>query len=135
MKARWLRDDIEVVGPIKPNPDSVHFVEKVKNKSVMQILCWKAGALIDGPKAFRLVQMGVAEPVDEECKKRANMTPQKMAAAIYAYERMNRGVHPDDFKRYDGGEMTGYNADGSDIPGPNAATFDDEDPEDEEDEE
>ena len=132
MKARWLRDDIEHIGPIKPNPDSVHLVEKYKNKSFMKVLCWKAGAITDTPDAFRLVQMGIAEPADEECEKRANITLEQMAVASHAYERMDRGVHPDDFSRYDQGEMVGYNADGSDIPGPNAATFDDEEEDEEE---
>ena len=134
MKAKFIRDDIEI-GKREVSPGDVHIVEIYRNHSLEKVPCWKVGAIYDAPNAFRYVQMGVCEAVDDECEKRANMTPDKMAAAIYAYERMNRGIHHTDFKRYDKGEMVGYNADGSDIPGPNAVTFDDVDEdEDEEDE-
>ena len=78
MKARYIRGDIET-GGVEANPDSVHLVEKVKNHSAVQVLCWKIGAILDIPNAFRYVQMGVCEAADDECAKRANMTPQKMA--------------------------------------------------------
>ena len=127
MKARYLRDDIEVGGLINVSPGNVHFVDKFRNQSIVPVLCFKVGAIMDIPNAFRYVQMGVCEPADEECEKRANMSPERMAAAIYAYERSNKAIHHTDFKRYDRGELVGYNPDGSDIPGPNAVTFDDVD--------
>jgi hypothetical protein len=65
--------------------------------------------------------MGVAEPVDDECRTRANRTPEQMAAAAHAYERTRLGIHPEDFEKFDAGEIVGYNADGSYIPGPVAA--------------
>ncbi len=130
MKARLIREDLEIGNTVQ-NPDSVHLVEKVRNHEVILVACWKAGAIMDHPNAFRYVQMGVCEAVDDECIKRANMTPKKMAAAVFAYERTNRGIHPDDFRKYNDGELVGYNADGSDIPGPNAVPEDeDEDDED-----
>lgn len=60
------------------------------------------------------------------------MTRPQIDAAIKAAERVAAGIHPDDFSRFDSGEIAGYNPDGSYIPGPNAATFDDEDFEDDE---
>ena len=79
-----------------------------------------AGTVLEDPRAFRLVQMGVAEPADEECAMRANRTPEQMAAAAHAYTRTAAGIHPEDFVKYDAGEIVGYNSDGSYIPGPNA---------------
>lgn len=93
----------------------------------------RAGTIRSSPpfKAFdivTLVQMGCAEPADEECAKAANMTSDQMAAAQYAYERANRGIAPEDFEAYDAGLMTGYRPDGSWIPGPNAEPEQDESP-------
>lgn len=129
MQARFLRDDIPYVGPPELYPHETYVRKRMQNHRMGQVRCWKKGGITTHPRCFRLVQMGVCEAVDEECIERANMSPERMAAAIYAYERMNRGIHPDDFKKYDAGEMTGYNPDGSDIPGPNAETFDDVDEE------
>ena len=79
-----------------------------------------AGHLVDHPDAYRLVQMGCAESVDVECDTAAAMTPEKTAAARFAFERTRLGIIPEDFEAYANGEMVGYFADGSWIPGPNA---------------
>jgi len=76
------------------------------------------GTLIDHRQAALLVRMGVAEAVDDECKKAANMTPEKTAAAVKAYNRLEKGIATEDFKAFDEGVMCGYNPDGSWIPGP-----------------
>jgi hypothetical protein len=78
------------------------------------------GTLIDHKDAFRLVQMGVAEAADEECDKRANVTPEEFEIAKASYERIERGIHPEDYDAYEQGLMTGYDADGNWVPGPNA---------------
>lgn len=127
MMARFLRDDIEYSGPPEFNVDDLHDVQVLKNHTKQTIRCWKKGAVVNNPKSFRLVQQGMCEPADEECRIRANMSPERMKLAQNAFGRLAAGIHPDDFDRYDRGEMLGYNADGSDIPGPNAVTFDDVD--------
>lgn len=86
---------------------------------------WPAGTVIDHWQSYRLVQQGVALPADAECVEAAARSPEQLAAAQYAYERLSRGIHPEDFERYDRGEIAGYNPDGSFVPGPNAQTFDD----------
>lgn len=86
-----------------------------------------AGTIIDHPQAAILVQMGVAEPVDEECREACNMTDEQIEAAKAAYPKLQAGIHPDDSEAYDRGEMVGYNPDGSWIHGPNAPIDDDED--------
>lgn len=84
---------------------------------------YEAGHVIDHPKAFRLVQQGVAIPADKECEQRAAMTNAKMDAAIYAYERTSKGISSEDFAAYNRGLMVGYKPDGEEgdtwKPGPN----------------
>lgn len=82
------------------------------------------GTIKTEPDVYKLVQMGVAVAADDECERAANMTPQRLAAAQHAQQRATRGIHPDDFGAYDGGEMTGYYPDGSFIPGPNTRETD-----------
>jgi hypothetical protein len=79
-----------------------------------------AGTVIDDPRCFWLVRQGVAEPIDEECAVKAGMSPESFAAARRAYERTEKGIHPDDFAAYDAGEMVGYDNQEDPIPGPNA---------------
>jgi hypothetical protein len=76
-----------------------------------------------------LVQMGCAEPADEECAKASGMTPERMEAAQHAYERISIGIHPDDYELFDAGLIAGYRPDGSYIPGPNAEPEEDQEPE------
>lgn len=79
-----------------------------------------AGTEIEHTDAWILVRMSVAEPTDEECRLKADMTPEKTEAARRGYERVSRGIAPEDYEAFDRGEMIGYFADGSPIPGPNA---------------
>lgn len=85
-----------------------------------------AGTEIDDPESFWLVRMGVAVPGDEECRKAAGMNDSQMSAAQRAYERVALGIHPDDYERFDAGEIVGYDQDGRDIPGPNYVPDEDE---------
>ena len=86
-----------------------------------------AGHVIDHPDAHLLVGMGVAIPADEECARRAGMTEAQMAAAQHAARRLAAGIHPDDFAKFDAGEIAGYEPDGSYKPGPNAVHVPDDD--------
>lgn len=91
------------------------------------------GRIIDLPTVFRLVQMGVAVPADEECRIRADRTEAQMAEAQRRYPAIAKGITPQDRKAFFAGEMDGYNPDGSSIPGPNAAQVDDDNDNEEED--
>ena len=86
-----------------------------------------AGSIIDHPNAFILVQIGMAESADEECKATADCSPAQLNQAQYEYSRTKKGIHPDDFARYDRGEIDGYNRDGTVKPGPNFVEDEDED--------
>jgi len=102
MKATLLRD--MTCRPTEAFPDGVK----------------PAGTTVEDRRAWRLVQMGVATPADDECRRKAGMSPERMEAAQAAYPKVEAGIHPDDYAAYDRGEMLGYNPDGTWIPGPNA---------------
>lgn len=85
------------------------------------------GTIIDNPKAYLLVQMGVCVPADDECEQAAGMTKEQMATAIHAQIRATKGIHPEDFEAYDSGEMTGYDGEGNWIVGENYIELDEDD--------
>jgi hypothetical protein len=79
-----------------------------------------AGTELEDPRAYFLVGMGVAVPVDEECKAKCQpRSPEDEAAALHSYNRLEAGVAQEDFGAYDKGYMLGYDEDGKWIPGPN----------------
>ncbi len=88
-----------------------------------------AGHIVDHPNAYLLVQLGMAESVDDECRKAVDRTPEQLKQARYEYLRTKKGIHPDDYAKYDARVMDGYNADGTDKPGPNYVDPDEEDDE------
>jgi hypothetical protein len=88
------------------------------------------GTVIDHPDAHMLVSMGVAEPADEECEP-YRLSPQAFAAAEAAYNATAAGIAPEDLQAFHSGQITGYNPDGSVIPGPNYVEPEEETEEDE----
>lgn len=73
----------------------------------------KIGTTISHPKAFRLVQLGVAVPADKECEDKVRTILPMMDRLIFLGKRSERGIHMDDFKAYEDGLMTGYKPDGT----------------------
>jgi hypothetical protein len=86
-----------------------------------------AGTEIEHPEAYKLVQMGCAEAVDDECRVAAGMSPEAWQRANHAYPRTAAGVLPEHFDLWDKGLMRGYTPDGKFIPGPNVQDPDYED--------
>jgi hypothetical protein len=78
-----------------------------------------AGTVLDHPECWRIVQMGQAEPADDECREKAGMNAEQMEAAQKAAKRLAAGIDSEDYTKFDAGEILGYNADGSFKPGPN----------------
>jgi len=110
MKCRLL---VDLKGVITPDhPDGTYPIGTILDFSTLP-------ADMHNP-AVRLVRLGVAEPADEECEKMCGMSQEMRLRVQYAYQRVHRGIHPDDYEDYDAGRMIGYNPDGSPIPGPNA---------------
>ncbi len=91
----------------------------LRNKRIQQVPFFKRGAILDEKDCYMLVEMGCAVPADEECRVASGMTPDMIRLAMLAYNRLALGIHPDDFADFDAGIMAGYNADGSNKPGPN----------------
>lgn len=73
---------------------------------------WDAGKVIEHPRAYRLVQQGVAVPADKECELKASMSDDRMIAAAAAYDKVSKGIASEDYEAYDAGLMTGYKPDG-----------------------
>lgn len=75
--------------------------------------------MVDHPDAYKLVRLGVAVPADDECKAKADPTPEQQEKALFLYNRTAAGIIPEDFQAYADGLLLGYNPDGTWIKGPN----------------
>lgn len=73
----------------------------------------------DTPRGHRLCQMGIAEPVDDECRIACGKSQDQLEAAQEAYPMLEAGIIEEDREAYKAGALTGYNPDGSWIEGPN----------------
>jgi hypothetical protein len=58
---------------------------------VKQILMTPPGREIDHPACWRLVNMGLAVPLDDECREAAGMSDDELCAAIANYELTEQG--------------------------------------------
>ena len=121
MKCKIIRDDIEVSPDAPHDVVNVHAVLKTvhRNHQNVQRPFFKIGAIIEHPQAYWLVRQGMALPADEECAAKCQRSPEQMAAAQRAYERLSKAIHPEDFGLFDAGVITGYDAEGNYLPGPN----------------
>ncbi len=118
MKCELIRDDLECNDPT-PDEEQTEIREVFRNRKNCKLRFWKQGALIDDSRCFRLVQMGVAIPADDECREAAGMTPEQIRKAKHGYSRLIAGIRPEDYTLFDRGVIKGYNPDGSYILGPN----------------
>ena len=122
MQARIIREDIEISPSAVLSEDEqaqTIMVDTWRNGRMEPVQFWRLGAIVSRPDSYMLVRMGVAEPHDEECLQRAAMTPEQAREAQHAARRVTAGISPEDFPLYDAGIITGYNPDGSYVPGPN----------------
>ena len=69
----------------------------------------------------RLVSLGVAEPADDDSMNliKSKFTESQLWRARIAQRRVAKGIHPDDYDKFESGEIDGYAPDGSYILGPN----------------
>lgn len=130
MKSKFVRDDQECTAR-EPDEEQTIIKQLKRNGKMVKRRFWKLNGIVDHPKAYRLVQMGVAVPADAECEEAANMTAEEMNAAQHGAERLARGIRPEDYKLFDRGVILGYNPDGSYIPGPNGHELEELEEEDE----
>lgn len=102
MKARLLRDCIKI--PDGVTQEQLDEFRAKRNAGEITNEDFKAateefapkGTIIDHPDAWKLVKLGQAEPADEECEKRADMTPEQIEAAFAAQQKLLDGqaLHP-----------------------------------------
>ena len=84
MKARIVRTDCAVSEDRARADYGDEFVESSTHMQASfgrERLCWKPGTVLESPSAFRLVQLGVAEPEDDECKAACGMNPGQIQRA------------------------------------------------------
>jgi len=112
MKIRLIRNDLNAP------PGTVH--EGIE-KRAGGVLFWLQGTVIEvEARAVQLlVGNGDAEPADEEAEAVVPKWRDNRDRVLLAREMLARGIDPDDRERFRRGEILGYNADGSEIPGPN----------------
>lgn len=77
------------------------------------------GAIIDDPDCWRIVLMGQADAADDECAAKTGQTPEQRAATLQAAARLAAGILPEDFAKFDAGEILGYDGAGNYVKGPN----------------
>ena len=95
------------------------------------------GTMYHDEECWRLVANCVAEAIDDECRAKVVRTPEQLAektawmadgdafkevlmtSVEWSALRLERGIHPDDFKRYEAGEIIGYTQHGDYVHGPN----------------
>lgn len=122
MRAMIIRDDIEVSpSAVLSEEEKAQTVERsvMRNGSKQPVTFWRQGATLTREDSYKLVRMGIAEAVDEECRLAASMNGEQLRQAQHAAKRLSAGIHPDDFALYDAGVIVGYNGDGTYKPGPN----------------
>lgn len=132
MKCRLIRDDLRAARSAPDDAEGIEVRNVLRNGSIQPVRFYRKGAVIEHPDAYKLVRQGVAESADAECELKTARSPEQLAAAQYAYERQSRGILPEDFGRYDRGEILRMRPDGTYEPGPNAPVETDEDEDDDE---
>ncbi len=113
MKCRLIEEK-EIHEPLAP-PELIRQCERRGTSLIAPV-----GTIIEGDDCWLIVMLAQAEPADDECRDKCNLTPERWAAMLHARKRLARGIRPEDFARFDAGELLGYDADGNDILGPNA---------------
>jgi hypothetical protein len=121
MKAKVIRDDLEVSRPVTDGHEDRITIRSIKrNGRMVDVEFWKNGAVLDHPHSWMLVEAGAAEPADDECEQRVARTPEQHAAAQLAYSRIEAKILPKDFALFDAGYIAGYDpVTGNYLPGPN----------------
>lgn len=97
MKATLTRDqrvrDVNMSRADRKRAVARYVAGEISRAEISEILSRvaKAGEVIDHPKAYKLVQLGVAEPADNECQLRAQFTDAQITTAQLASEKLESG--------------------------------------------
>lgn len=97
---------------------------KVRGKVRKQVVVIPKGTELDHEEAWMLCDLGVAEPLDDECREYAKpMTTEQQADAAKNYEMMELGLHPEDRDLYLAGKIAGYSPDFDPLNDPPSKLF------------
>mgnify|MGYP003344729540 FL=1 len=94
MKAKIIREDIEISpSAVLTEEEQAQTVDRIvwRNGEDTPATFWRLGAIVERPDSYMLCRLGVAEPADEECQRRAGMTPQQYRDAQHASRRLEIG--------------------------------------------
>lgn len=137
MRCKLIRPDMVVSYPGGVNAlppelrEQVVVLDVFANGKVRPRAFFKVGTILDFPDCWRLVQQGCALPDDDECREKADRTPEQLSRAQAVYEPFSKGIAPEDYDLYFAGVITGYQPDAEDgdppeklyKPGPNWSKY------------
>lgn len=117
MKAVFLNDEGAV--PSVATPEQRKLIKPVAGARGIRWI-YPKGTVVEGDLALQIVATGQGAPVDDECRKACGFDDSKLASLQVNYEMDSLGIHdPKHRELYEGGVMTGYDAKGKMVPGPN----------------
>lgn len=94
MQAKLIRDS-DGTNPKWSKKAYHEALEKGVEYNVPRLVPRPAGTIINHPDAYQLVQLGMAVPHDDECRRRCGMNEEQIAAAITAQDRFEEGIVSD----------------------------------------
>lgn len=95
MKAKIAQSNVRCMNPEfdKKKFRGMNLVEKrLYMKRTPQVIPLAEGEIWEHPEAFKLVELGIATPADDECRDAANMSDEQISTAIRAYSKLSRGA-------------------------------------------
>ena len=103
MKAKIAQSNVKCMNPdfSKEEYRKKNTVEKrLYIKRTPPVIPLAEGEIWEHPEAYKLVELGMATPADDECKDAANMSDEKIQEALSAYRKLSRGMSTG-VKKYD----------------------------------
>lgn len=100
----------------------VQFTREAKIQMPGGVKSVEPGYIHEHKDAFRLVQIGMAIPADDECRDKCGLTDDEIWDIQRRYNATFARIHPSDQKLFDDGVISGYTSNGTGdyVPGPNS---------------
>ena len=95
MKAKIAQSNVKCMNPdfSKEEYRKKNTVEKrLYIKHTPPVIPLAEGEIWEHPEAFKLVELGIATPADDECRDACNMSDEQISTAIRAYSKLSRGA-------------------------------------------
>ena len=125
MKAVFLNDEEADLNTI--SADNLKLVEprvRIVRGEPIEFHVYPKGCEVSGEVALHIATSGQGHPLDEECAKAAGLNPAQLRERQKDYEMTAKGINrPEDRLLYKAAVITGYEADGEYIHGPNWTSY------------